>query len=183
MRGHGRGILLSAKIGGEFSREVEECRGFFLGHVSNRRCHARLFPLPSKSELFHWPSANHSGAPPSKIACFAFSNGTSTCVTFLPTAAESFSATSAYVSASGPVITYGLPSWPVPVITATATAAMSRPVFADFLHVIERNPLRPIRDGLRVGPARGAQALFQIFEICLVDMNLERPNFITHVRS
>src|SRR5215470_406876 len=53
MRSRGGGILLSAKIRGEFSREVEERRGFFLGHVSNRRCHARLLPLPSKSELFH----------------------------------------------------------------------------------------------------------------------------------
>src|SRR5215471_12320680 len=53
MRGHRGGILLSAKIGGESSREVEERSGFFLCQVSNRRCHARLLPLPSKSELFH----------------------------------------------------------------------------------------------------------------------------------
>src|SRR5215470_2932945 len=53
MRGQGGGIPLSAKIGGEFSREVAERSGFFLSHVSNRRCHARLFPPPSKSELFH----------------------------------------------------------------------------------------------------------------------------------
>src|SRR5215831_13606684 len=53
MSGQGGGIPLTAKIGGEFSREVAERRGFFLSHVSNRRCHARLFPLPSKSELFH----------------------------------------------------------------------------------------------------------------------------------
>src|SRR5215471_16981331 len=61
-----------------------------------------------------------------------------------------------------------------------APIVIARPVFADFLHVSERNPLRPIRDGLRVGPARGAYALFQIFEIRLADMNFERPNFITH---
>src|SRR5215831_968715 len=47
-------------------------------------------------------------------------------LTFLPIADESFSAASVYVNASGPVITYVLPSCPEPVRTATATAAMSR---------------------------------------------------------
>src|SRR5258707_3130317 len=62
----------------------------------------------------------------------------------------------------------------------SATVVIARPIFADILHVLERNPLRPIRNGLRVGPAGGAQALFQILEIRVADLNLERPYFIAH---
>src|SRR5260370_10833754 len=61
-----------------------------------------------------------------------------------------------------------------------APVVLARPIFADFLHVLERKPLRRIRNGLRVGPAGGAQAFFQIPEIRVADMNLERPDFIAH---
>src|SRR5260370_28983108 len=61
-----------------------------------------------------------------------------------------------------------------------APVVIARPIFADFVHVLERNPLRRIRNGLRVGPAGGAQALFQILEIRVADLNLERPDFIAH---
>src|SRR5216683_8382612 len=61
-----------------------------------------------------------------------------------------------------------------------APVVIARPIFADFLHVLERNPLRRIRNGLRVGPAGGAQALFQILEIRVADLNLEGPDFIAH---
>ena len=57
---------------------------------------------------------------------------------------------------------------------------IARPIFADFLHVLEGYPLRRIRNGLQVGPAGGAQAFFQILEIRVADMNLERPDFIAH---
>src|SRR5712692_9733935 len=62
----------------------------------------------------------------------------------------------------------------------SATVVIARPIFADILHVLERNPLRRIRNGLRVGPAGGAHALFQILEIRVADLNLERPYFIAH---
>src|SRR5260370_25517517 len=62
----------------------------------------------------------------------------------------------------------------------SAPVVIARSIVADFLHVLERNPLRPIRNGLRVGPAGGTQALFQILEIRVADMNLERPDFIAH---
>src|SRR5216684_1136005 len=62
----------------------------------------------------------------------------------------------------------------------SAPVVIARPIFADFLHVLERNPLRRIRNGLRVGRAGGAQALFQILEIRVADLNLERPDFIAH---
>src|SRR6266849_5476529 len=62
----------------------------------------------------------------------------------------------------------------------SATVVIARPVFADFLHVLEGNPLRRIRNGLQVGPARGAQALFQILEIRIADMNLEPLDFVAH---
>src|SRR5216683_6083446 len=62
----------------------------------------------------------------------------------------------------------------------SAPVVVVRPVFADGLYVLEGNLLRQIRNGLRVGPAGGAQALFQILEIRVADMNLERPDFIAH---
>src|SRR6266404_3072259 len=62
----------------------------------------------------------------------------------------------------------------------SAPVVIARPIFADFLHVLEGNPLRRIRNGLQVGPAGGAQAPFQILEIRVADMNLERPDFIAH---
>src|SRR6266446_9691548 len=62
----------------------------------------------------------------------------------------------------------------------SAPVVIARPIFADFLHVLEGNPLRPIRNGLQVRPAGGAQALFQILEIRVANMNLERPDFIAH---
>src|SRR5260370_17677401 len=62
----------------------------------------------------------------------------------------------------------------------SATVVIARPIFADILHVLEGNPLRQIRNGLKVGPAGGAQALFQNLEIHVADMNLQRPDFTTH---
>src|SRR5712692_3280702 len=62
----------------------------------------------------------------------------------------------------------------------SAPVVIARPIFADVLHVLEGNPLQRIGNGLQVGPAGGAQALFQILEIRVADLNLERPNFITH---
>src|SRR5258708_32632839 len=62
----------------------------------------------------------------------------------------------------------------------SAPVVIALPIFADVLHVLEGNPLRRIRDGLQVGPAGGAQALFQILEIRIADLNLERPDFIAH---
>src|SRR5260370_32169212 len=62
----------------------------------------------------------------------------------------------------------------------SAPVVIARPIVADFLHVLERNPLRPIRNGLRVGPAGGTHALFQILEIRVADMNLVRPELLTH---
>src|SRR6266851_1701411 len=62
----------------------------------------------------------------------------------------------------------------------SAPVVIARPIFADFLHVLEGNPLRQIRNGLQVGPARSAQALFQILEIRVAHMNLEPLDFIAH---
>src|SRR6266852_8540873 len=62
----------------------------------------------------------------------------------------------------------------------SAPVVIAPPIFANVLHVLEGNPLRRIRNGLQVGPAGGAQALFQILEICVTDPNVERPDFIAH---
>src|SRR5260370_31601404 len=62
----------------------------------------------------------------------------------------------------------------------SAPVVVAGPIFADFLHVLEGNPLRRIWDGLQVGPAGGAQALFQILEIRVADLNLDPPDFLTH---
>src|SRR5260370_41999238 len=62
----------------------------------------------------------------------------------------------------------------------SAPVVIAGPIFADFLHVLEGTPLRRIWDGLQVGPAGGAQALFQILEIRVADLNLERPDFVGH---
>src|SRR5216684_6291426 len=62
----------------------------------------------------------------------------------------------------------------------SAPVVIARPIFADVLHVLDGNPLRRIRNGLQVGPAGGAQALFQILEIRVADMNLEPLDFIAH---
>src|SRR6266849_6886238 len=62
----------------------------------------------------------------------------------------------------------------------SAPVVIALPIFADFLHVLERSPLRRIRNGLWVGPAGGAQAPFQILAIRVADLNLERPDFIAH---
>src|SRR5260370_32845194 len=62
----------------------------------------------------------------------------------------------------------------------SAPVVIAGPIIAEFLHVLEGNPLRRIRNGLQVRPAGGAQALFQILEIRVADIDLERPDFIAH---
>src|SRR5260370_22698535 len=62
----------------------------------------------------------------------------------------------------------------------SAPVVIARPIIADSLHVLERSPLRRIRNGLQLGPAGGAQAPFQILEIRVADVKLEQPDFIAH---
>src|SRR5260370_20908050 len=62
----------------------------------------------------------------------------------------------------------------------SAPVVIAGPIIAEFLHVLDGNPLRRIRNGLRVGPAGGAQALFQILEIRIANIDLEWPDFIAH---
>ena len=48
------------------------------------------------------------------------------------------------------------------------------PVLAQFLQVGQRDALRPVGDGLRLGPAGTGQALAQVAELLLLDVDTER---------
>src|SRR5262249_32809522 len=99
-------ICLAAKIRGVLSREVfERCR-FLPGDIRDRRCNTVLLALPTESELFRLAFCKPGGRSGIQDCLLRASNGTSTYETFLPMAAESLSATSKYVNASGPVMTY-----------------------------------------------------------------------------
>jgi hypothetical protein len=111
----------------------------------------RLFAFASLGEEFG-ESTVWGGAPAARCARLASWGATFTYRIVLPVAAVSFAATSAMVSASGPVSGYVLPSCPAPVRTAAATRAMS-PTSTDaiFAFSIGRNrvPLATIEGTCR----------------------------------